>query len=220
MDLGAQDLEGLRAAGEACRHLHRQGLLAAGDGNLSLRLADGRIALTPAGVNKSRLCPEQWALLSPEGDLLRGEPSSERAMHLAVYRRCPQARAVLHAHPPTAIAWTLAFPDLAELPAEALPELILAAGRIPVAPYRRPGTEALAEALVPFLPGHRLLLMARHGALAWGETLEEALDGIERLEHVSRILLQARLLGGAVPLPAAELGALQAMRAQRGPRTR
>lgn len=203
---------------DACRRLHRRNLLAAADGNISLRLAGGRIAITPAGVNKYALGPEHMAFLQLDGSILSGTPSSERAMHLAVYRRCPEARAVVHAHPPTAIAWTLARPDLSELPSDALPEVILAAGRIPVAPYARPGTEAMGSVLDAFLPAHRLLLLARHGALAWGESLEEAVNGIERVEHAALILKTALELGGAKPLPEDERRALQALRAKNGPK--
>lgn len=208
----------LQAVCDACRRLHQRNLLAAADGNISLRLPEGRLAMTPSGVNKSTLRPEDMAFLNLDGTLLSGAPSSERAMHLAVYRLCPQARAVVHAHPPTAIAWTLARPEFTELPGDALPEVILAAGRIPIVPYARPGTAAMGSVLEPFLPVHRLLLLARHGALAWGESLEEAVNGIERVEHAALILKTALELGGAQPLPEDELRALHALRAKGGPK--
>ncbi len=208
----------LQAVCDACGRLHGRNLLAAADGNISLRLADGRIAMTPTGVNKSQLRAEHMAFLRIDGTVLSGAPSSERAMHLAVYRRCPEARAVVHAHPPTAIAWTLARPELTELPSDALPEVILAAGRIPVVPYARPGTEAMGTELEAFLPVHRLLLLARHGALAWGESLEEAVNGIERVEHAALILKSALELGGAKPLTEDERRALHALRARNGPK--
>ncbi len=208
----------LQAVCDACRRLHGRNLLAAADGNISLRLGHGRIAITPAGMNKYHLRPEHMALVQLDGQIESGAPSSERAMHLAVYRRCPEARVVVHAHPPTAIAWTLAHPELLELPSDALPEVILAAGSIPVVPYARPGTEAMGTALEPFLPAHRLLLLARHGALAWGESLEEAVNGIERVEHAALILKAALELGGAKPLPEEERLALHALRTKNGPK--
>lgn len=204
----------------ACRRLHARNLLAAGDGNLSVRLGDGRILMTPSGINKDRLRPEELALMEAGGTVLAGAPSSEAQMHLAIYRARPEAQAVVHAHPPTAIAWTLARPTLEALPCEALPEVILATGGIPVAPYARPGTRELAEGVVPFLAQHRLMLLARHGAVAWGESLDEACDGLERVEHVAQILLAAEALGGARPLPAFEQEALRAMRQRSGPRLR
>lgn len=219
MDGGsANEQRELQAICDACRRLHARNLLAAADGNVSLRFSDDRIAITPAGVNKFDLGPERVAFLRLDGRVLSGSPSTERAMHLAVYRRCPEARGVVHAHPPTAIAWTLAYPDAEELPSDALPEVILAAGRIPVVPYARPGTEAMGTALEPFLPAHRLLLLARHGALAWGSSLEEAVNGIERVEHVALILKAARELGGAKPLPDEERRALHALRSRNGPK--
>jgi len=207
-----------QAVCDACRHLHARNLLSAADGNISLRLGHDRVAITPAGLNKANLRPEQMALVRLDGQVVSGAPSSERAMHLSVYRHCPEARVVVHAHPPTAIAWTLAHPELLELPSDALPEVILAAGRIPVVPYARPGTEAMGTALEPFLPEHRLLLLARHGALAWGESLEEAVNGIERVEHAALILKTAVELGGAKPMPEEERRALHALRAKNGPK--
>ena len=143
---------------------------------------------------------------------MSGNPSGERLMHLEIYRRCPEARCVVHAHPPTAVAWSLARPEWTVLPADALPEVILAAGRIPIAPYARPGTLAMGEVLAPLLPEHRLMILARHGALCWGESLEEAVGGIERLEHVCTMLKLAHDLGGARPLPTDEIEALRRMR--------
>jgi len=203
---------------EACARLHERNLLAAADGNVSYRFQDFRIAITPAGVAKARLDADDMAYIALDGRVVAGKPSSERLMHLAVYRACPEARCVVHAHPPTAIAWSLARPELQWLPEDAMPEVILAAGRIPIVPYARPGTEAMGEALLPFLPAHRLMILARHGALCWGETVEEAYLGIERLEHVCQILKSAEDLGGAQAMPADEVAALRALRAKMGPR--
>lgn len=208
----------LHALLDACRRLHAGGLLAASDGNLSVRLPDGRIAMTPSGVPKARVRLEELAYLALDGTILSGRPSSERAMHLAIYRAVPEAKAVVHAHPPTAIAWSLARPELEELPSDGLPEVILAAGRIPIVPMAIPGTEAMGTNLLPFLPAHRLMILARHGGLCWGEHLDEAAGGLERLEQVATILWKAEALGGAKPLAAAELAELRALRAKLGPK--
>ncbi|HJV90857.1 MAG TPA: class II aldolase/adducin family protein [Holophagaceae bacterium] len=201
-----------------CRRLHAQGLLAAADGNVSARLPDGRIAITPRGVPKAELGLQDFAFLELDGRILRGDPSSERAMHLEIYRRVPEAKAVVHAHPVTAIAWSLARPELRELPGDALPEVILATGRIPIVPMAIPGTEAMGTNLHPFLPVHRAMILARHGGLCWGESLREALGGLERLEQVAKILLAAEQLGGAQPLEASDLAQIRTLREQLGPR--
>ena len=203
---------------DACRRLHAGGLLAASDGNLSVRLPNGLIAMTPSGVPKAKVQLADLAHLQLDGTILSGRPSSERAMHLAIYRAVPAAKAIVHAHPPTAIAWSLARPELKELPSDGLPEVILAAGRIPVVPMALPGTEAMGTNLLPFLPGHRLMILARHGGLCWGEHLEEAVGGIERLEQVAEILWKAELLSGAKPLASSELEELRVLRAKLGPK--
>ena len=130
----------------------------------------------------------------------------------------PEAKAIVHAHPPTAIAWSLARPDLEELPSDGLPEVILAAGRIPIVPMALPGTEAMGSNLLPFLPAHRLLILARHGGLCWGTHLEEAVGGMERLEQVATILWKAETLGGAKPMSTEELQELRSLRAKLGPK--
>lgn len=204
---------------EVCRLLHARNCLAAADGNVSVRLADGRILITPSGVNKAFLEEKDVAEITLDDRIVSGTPSSERLMHLKVYRSAPQARAVVHAHPPTAIAWTVARPELVELPSECLSEVILATGSIPIVPYARPGTEAMGDALEPFLPAKRVLILARHGALSWGETLDEAYNGLERLEHSALILKSAVELGGLSRLPNEEIAWLRQRRAERGDRT-
>ena len=203
---------------DACRGLHAAGLLAASDGNLSVRLPNGLIAMTPSGVPKAKVQLGDLAHLQLDGTIISGRPSSERAMHLAIYRAVPEAKAIVHAHPPTAIAWSLAQPDLKELPSEGLPEVILAAGRIPIVPMAMPGTEAMGTNLLPYLPEHRLMILARHGGLCWGEHMNEAAGGMERLEQVAVILWKAETLGGAKPLSGFELEELQALRSRIGPR--
>lgn len=204
---------------EVCRRLNAKNLLASADGNVSCRVSDEEILITPTGRNKAQIAADDLAVITLDNRVLRGCPSGERLMHLEVYRRCPMARAIVHAHPPTAIAWSVARPDLTELPGDGLSELILAVGRVPIAPYARPGTEAMGAVLRPFLPASRVLILARHGALSWGEDLEEAYNGMERLEHVAGILKSAAELGGLTPLPRGEVEALWEMRRSLGERS-
>lgn len=196
----------------ACHRLWQRNMLASADGNLSVRLDDGRILITPSGVSKAFIEPDQMALLTVEGEILSGSPSSERLMHLTIYNQVPTARAVVHAHPPHAIAWSVAEPELQELPARCLSELILAAGSIPFVPYARPGSKAMGEVLKPFLPDRRLMILSRHGGLAWGESLDEAVGGMERLEHTAQILWLAKSIGPLSELPSREVEALYRMR--------
>lgn len=197
---------------DAAKRLYQKNMLAAADGNISYKISDTCILMTPAGVSKAYIAPEDLAIITLDNKIVAGNPSSERLMHLGVYNKCPQARCVVHAHPPTAIAWTIARPDLAELPSECLSELILGVGRIPIAPYAKPGTTEMSDVLLPLLPENPVMILARHGALAWAGTLEEAVNGIERLEHTAEILLKAEMLGGITVLPDAEVAYLKEKR--------
>ena len=205
---------------DVARRLHQQGMLAACDGNISVRVGDDRLLVTPAGRSKALLTPEELVEVDLTGRVVggHGRASTELPLHLAVYAAAPAARAVVHAHPPHAIAWTLVHPFDVALPTEALPEVVLATGGIPIAPYAPPGTTALGDAAKTHAARSRVVILARHGALAWGEDLGEAEAGIERLEHAARILHLARQLGPLVPLDAAELARLHAKRAGAGPR--
>ena len=198
--------------------LHRQNMLAGADGNISCRLSDGEILITPSGKAKRSVSAAEIAVITSNNQVLSGNPSSEMLMHTYVYRHCPQAKVVVHAHPPAAIAWTIAEPGLKALPCECMSELILATGGIPIAPFARPGSLAMGEVLADYLPQYQAIILARHGALTWGQTLEEALNGMERIEHSAQILLKARSLGPLTFLPEQEVAALYEMREKIGNR--
>lgn len=202
-----------------CRRLNEKNYLASADGNVSYRISDREILITPAGVNKADMSVDDIAVITLDNEIISGRPSSERMMHLEVYRQCSKARAVVHAHPPTSIAWSIACPELKELPADCMSELILAVGKIPIAPYARPGTQQMGDVLAPYLPQCRVMILARHGALSWGEDLNEAYNGMERLEHAAVILKTAHELGGLTSLPSEELTILREMRSKLGERT-
>ena len=204
---------------EVGRRLYGRNMLAAADGNISVRMASNIILMTPSGKSKAFIKPEDLAQVSLDGRVLSGTPSTERHMHLAVYQNVANARAVVHAHPPIAIAWTVAHPKATCMPVEYLSELILAVGRVPIVPYTRPGTVEMGTQLLPFLKDCRVMLLARHGAVAWGESLEEALWGIERVEHAAQILRDAQAMGPLQPLPPSEVEALWEMRKQMQGRT-
>ena len=201
---------------EICRRLNSKNLLAAADGNVSLRLADNEILITPSGRNKAHIRPQDIATITLDNEVVDGVPSGERLMHLEVYRNVQEAKAIVHAHPPAAIAWSIAFPEAKELPSGCMSELILALGSVPIAPYARPGTRDMGKVLAPFLPDSRVMILGRHGAISWGEDLEEAYNGMERLEHTCLILKYAHEFGGISELPPDEISVLREMRARMG----
>ncbi|MBL7544135.1 MAG: class II aldolase/adducin family protein [Bdellovibrionaceae bacterium] len=205
---------------EICRRLHDRNMLAAADGNVSFKENENKIWITPTGQTKAFMDDSQLACLTQDNEIVSGRPSSERKLHLAIYQNCPTAKAVVHAHPPHAIAWSLAFSELKELPYKSLPEVILATGKIPIVPYARPGSDEMGSSLLPFLPQHKILIMQKHGAVAWGESLDEAYRGLERVEHIAYILKLALELKNLKinldELPSEEISVLFEMRSQMG----
>lgn len=198
---------------EAIKTLWMKNFLAAGDGNFSFKV-DNEIFITPSGRRKCEIKENEFVSV---GD--KEKASSESLMHLKVFNKCEKAKVVFHAHPPAAIAWSITH-DEPFLPNNHLSELILSVGSIPVVPYARPGSEDMGDHLDEFLPKSRVLILKHHGALTWGETVEEALSGMERLEHTCEILIKALHTGKRLStLPESEVGWLIEKRRSLGEKT-
>ena len=194
------------------RLLYDRGYAAANDGNLSVRLGEDRLLVTPSGVSKGRMTPDMLLVTDLEGRVVEGDrhPSSEVKMHLMVYRRRPDAGAVVHAHPPVSTAFAVCGRGL-EVPYVA--ELAAGLGAVPCTPsFAMLSTDQVPESIAPYLPDHNAVLLANHGALAWGADLWEAFDRLETVEHTAKIVLNAETVGGGVPLTAEEVSRLQGLR--------
>ncbi len=203
---------------DVCKNLYSRNMLAAADGNVSFKVQEG-VLITPSGVPKAFCQPEDIAFVTLDNEVMYGKPSSERLMHLSVYNEVKEAKAVVHAHPPTAIAWSVAFPELEELPNNCLSEVVLAAGHIPIVSYARPGTQAMGDVLKEKVKDHKIMILSRHGGLAWGESLTEAFMGMERLEHSAEILYKAKNLKDLTYLDNEEMEALYKIRETIGNKT-
>lgn len=185
------------------RRLDERFFVAANDGNISARLEDGTVLVTPTGVSKGQMSPDDLILLRPgvsaeEPPEVLSSPnglniSSETPMHLAVYRERSDVWAALHAHPPTSTGFAIAGVRLDE---PVVSELIITVGRIPLVPYATPAGQALAGAILPYLRENNAFLLANHGVLTLGRDLTQALFRLETIELVARQRLAARLLGG------------------------
>ena len=189
-----------------------RGYVAANDGNISVKVGEDRLLITPYGVSKGRMTPEMLLVTDLDGNVLEGDrhPSSEGKMHLEVYRGRPDVNAVVHAHPPVATAFAVCRRGL-ETPY--LSELVAGLGQVPcTTSFAMLSTEEVPESVRPYLEDHNALLLANHGALAWGGDLWEAFDRLETVEHTAKIVLNARLLGGGVPLTEEEVERLQGLR--------
>ena len=192
--------------------LYDRGYVAANDGNISVKVAENRLLITPSGVSKGRMTPEMLLVTDMDGTVIEGDrhPSSEGKMHLEVYRGRPDVNAVVHAHPPVATAFAVCRRGL-ETPY--LSELVAGLGQVPcTTSFAMLSTEEVPESVRPYLEDHNALLLANHGALAWGGDLWEAFDRLETVEHTAKIVLNAQLLGGGVPLTEEEVKRLQGLR--------
>jgi len=195
---------------EVGRRLYEKGFIAAGDGNISVRMADDRILTTPSGLNKGRLGPEDLVVTDMQGTRLYGrlEPSSELEMHLVMYHERPDIGAVVHAHPAHASGFAVAGIAMDQ---PLLSEVILTLGTVPLAEYGTPTTPELAEAVRPFAASDGILL-ANHGALTVGPDVFRAYDRMETLEHSAHIYVVARMLGPERPLSEEHVSKLRQIR--------
>ena len=185
-------------------------LLVAMDGNLSVRLHDDLILCTQAGCHKGLLGDEHLVVIDLDGNRVRGRgsPTSEMALHLACYRERPDVEAVVHAHPPMCIAFTVAGVSMARC---VLPEVVLTIGSIPTLAYETTGTSQLADLVGGAIRSHDAVMMDRHGAVAVGTSLLDAFCKLETMEHTAKILKAARDLGRVQDLPFDEAEKLRRM---------
>ena len=183
-----------------CRQLATSGLIAGRDGNLSVRVAKERALVTPTNTIKSLIHARDMVEVDLSGrSRSRGprKPTSELDLHLRILRHRPDVQAVVHAHPPTVTGFAVAGEAI---PDNLLPELIFVVGPVALVPFGRPGTPELGDRVVPYLEGHNALLLANHGAVTMGRTLDEAWIRMESLEHCARIIVAARAIGTPQPL--------------------
>jgi L-fuculose-phosphate aldolase len=191
--------------------LHQTGLVAATDGNLSVRLYDGNFLCTPTMMSKGMMSPTDLVVVDALGQRVEGRRnvSSEIAMHLFIYRNRPDVNAVVHAHPPTATGFAAAGMPL---DAALCSEIVISLGKVPLANYETPGTPELAEALAPLVSDHDAILMANHGVVTYGENLMTAYMNMETVEHYAKIALVTHMLGKQKPLSETHVNKLREIR--------
>lgn len=197
------------------KRLHARGWVANHDGNATLRLGAGRYLATPTAVSKAEVRSDGLLIVDEAGAKVsgHGKPFSEVGLHLTVYRNRPDVNAVLHAHPPTATGFTVAGVSL-DVPMIAEAVVSLGPG-VPTVPFSQPGPSA-CQALAPFVSDYDAVLLASHGVLAWGVSVEQAYLRLELVEHLAKVALAARQLGGVRPLPPSAIPPLLEARAKAG----
>lgn len=195
----------------------QKNFIAAGDGNLSVRVGTDRILCTPSGLSKGFLNADQLLVIDMQGEKVGTNfgaarelvPSSEIRLHLECYRQRSDVQAVVHAHPPSAISCTLVGISLAKC---ILPEVVYDLGTIPTLPYATPTSLEGPERIRELIPSYDALMLERHGSVTVGKTLWEAYMRLERLEHSALIALQANAVQPVTPLASEQIQKLVNMR--------
>lgn len=195
---------------EICHKLHLKGMVSATDGNVSVRISKDKIICTPTSLPKEKVQTKDLITLTLDGEQISGnrKPSTEIKMHLAIYKKRKDVNAVVHAHPVYATAFASSKLAL-DLPV--LPEVILNLGVVPVCEYSTPSTEEVVKSISPFIEKTNLLLLQNHGAVTYGQNLEEAYYLMEKLEHTAKIFSLASYFGGLNTLTKRQLNKLYAV---------
>jgi len=188
--------------------LHENGFVAATDGNLSVRLDQSRVMITPTGFSKGMMQPEDMVMVDFTGRKVDGNhnASSEAEMHLAIYQERRDVHAVVHAHPCTATAFACSGIALEE---PICAEVVMTLGRVPLAPYATTGTPELTNSIRPFIRDHQAILLANHGVVTYAEDLLSAYLRMEAVEHFAKVTLAARQIGAPQVLNPVQLEALE-----------
>ena len=202
--------------------MHQKGTIDGTAGNISARLDDGGILLTPSGLATGFLQPEQLIIVDLDGRRIDDpaaanaglRPTSESAMHLECYRQRHDVNGVVHAHPPTAIALTLAGVDLGQC---LIPEMVVLLGLVPTAPYSTPSSEENRIAITSLIREHDAIMLSNHGSLTVAKSLWDAYLLLESLEHGATIIHRALQISQKLnAIPPEQVGKLVDYREQFG----
>ncbi len=202
---------------EIGRRIYNKGMVAANDGNISVKLNDNEFLCTPTGVSKGFMTPDFICKVDANGKVLQAngnyKPSSEIKMHMRVYRERPDVNAVVHAHPLYATTFAIVGIPLTE---PIMPEAVITLGCVPIAEYGTPTTEEIPDAVSKYLQYYDALLLANHGALSFSDSLINAYYKMESLEFYAQLLYQSKMLGGPKQLSEEQVQRLYEIRRQFG----
>lgn len=179
--------------------LVHQGVVHNGQGNLSaFDREQGLVAISPSAVKYEERAPQDICVIDLEGDLVEGrwKPTSEMALHLVFYRRRPEVSAVVHAHAPFTSVFSIL--DQAAMPMVLSESAMALGGAVQVAPYRRPGTQELADVTERACGPASGVIMAHHGLVAIGSSLHLAHQAALAAEFTARVLVMAYSVGAPI----------------------
>ena len=202
---------------EIGRRMYQKNFVAANDGNISCKVDDDIIWATPTGVSKGFMTEDMMVKLRLDGTVLsQGElgPSSEIKMHLRVYNENPEVMGVCHAHPPVSTSFAIAGMSLDRA---IYPEALVNLGTVPCVHYETPGSQGIPDSVAPYCRDYNAVLLANHGALAWGRSLMEAWYRLESTEHYAMVIMYTgNIIGKANVLSCDQVSELMEIRKRMG----
>lgn len=174
--------------------LYKRGFAAANDGNISYRIGDNQVVCSPTGICKGYMKPDDLCVVDINGKQISGhlKATSEIKLHLAIMKERPEIKAVVHCHPPHATAFGIAREPV---PSCVLPEVEIFLGDVPTAKYETPGSQEFADTILPFVHKANVIILANHGTVSFGDTVERAFWWTEILDAYCKMLMLARGLG-------------------------
>lgn len=196
---------------EVGKRMYNRQFVASNDGNISVKVSDNEILITPTGVSKGYMTAEDMIKVDMAGNVIAGskKPSSEIKMHLTVYKNRPDVNSVCHAHPQKATAFAVARKVCKDV---ALPEVIFSIGSVALADYATPSTQELPDSIQEIVKTTDAILLSNHGALTVGKDVYDAYYNMETLEHFAGIIMYARQLGGEQGLSQEQINELLRVR--------
>ena len=199
------------------KRIYDRNMVAANDGNLSVKLNDNEFLCTPTGVSKGFMTQEYICKVDAKGNVIQANgnfrPSSEIKMHMRVYEKRPDVGAVVHAHPTFATSFAIAGIPLTQ---PIMPEAVIALGCVPIAEYGTPSTVEIPDAVEKYLPYYDAVLLENHGALTWSTDLLAAYLKMESVEFYAELLYKSKMLGGPKEFDKEQIAKLYEIRRKMG----
>ncbi len=195
--------------------IYKKGFAAANDGNISYRISENEVVCSPTGISKGFMKPDDLCMVDMTGKQIGGrrKATSEIKLHLAIMKERTDVKSVVHCHPPHATAFGIAREPI---PQCVLPEVEIFLGDVPIAKYDIPGSQDFANTILPFVKKSNVIILANHGTVSYGETVEKAYWATEILDAYCRMLILARSLGKVNYFTEAEAKGLLDLKTQWG----
>lgn len=211
------DMEAKKLIIEIGKRMYSKNMVAANDGNISIKVADDTIWTTPTGVSKGFMKESELVKMKLDGTIVAGgklKPSSEVKMHLRVYNENPEVGGVTHAHPPVCTSFAIAGIGLDKA---IYPEALVNLGTVPCVHYETPGSQGIPDSIAPYCRDFNGVLLGNHGALSWGRDLTEAFYRLESMEHYATVIMYtSSLIGKANVLSCDQVSELLEIRRKLG----